>query len=277
MDNVQYIEISKLQPFPDNPFKVVENDDFNALVESVREFGILTPIIVRKCSEGKYEVVSGHRRMKACAKAGIEKIPAFVRSMSRNEAIITLVDSNIQRENILPSEKAFGYKMKLEAIKHQGKTSPQLAGKLSATIVGEADGISKDQVWRYIRLTNLNPKLLQMVDDKRIAISPAVELSYLKEDEQIHLIEAIESEDCTPSHSQAIRLKAMSRDGVLTQQDILKVISEIKPNQHEQVRLKTDSIKRYFPKNYNTKQMENTIIKLLEQWQRKRQQSREER
>ena len=277
MDNIQYIEISKLQPFPDNPFKVVENDDFNALAESVREFGILTPIIVRKCPEGKYEVVSGHRRIKACEKAGIEKVPAFVRSMSRNEAIITLVDSNIQRENILPSEKAFAYKMKLEAIKHQGRTSPQLAGKLSATIVGEADGISKDQVWRYIRLTNLNPKLLQMVDDKQIAISPAVELSYLKKEEQIYLIEIIEREECTPSHSQAIRLKSMSRDGILTQTAILKVMSEIKPNQHEQVRLKKDNIKRYFPKNYTVNQMEHIILKLLEQWQRKRQKNREER
>lgn len=277
MDNIQYIEISKLHPFPDNPFKVVENDDFNALAESVREFGILTPIIVRKCPEGKYEVVSGHRRIKACEKAGIEKVPAFVRSMSRNEAIITLVDSNIQRENILPSEKAFAYKMKLEAIKHQGRTSPQLAGKLSATIVGEADGISKDQVWRYIRLTNLNPKLLQMVDDKQIAMSPAVELSYLKKDEQTHLLEIIESEECTPSHSQAIRLKSMSRDGTLDVEAIERVMREIKPNQHEQVRLKKDNIKRYFPKNYTVNQMEHIILKLLEQWQRKRQKNREER
>ena len=241
-----------------------ENVSADMLVESVRTYGILSPLLARPKGEG-YELVSGHRRRLAAQKLGLPTVPVLVREMTDDEAVILMVDSNLQRENLLPSEKAFAYKMKLEAMKHQGKsTSVQLAPKLTTEQIGYEAGISKDVVKRYIRLTNLVPPLLQMVDDGRIAFSPAVELSYLTRDEQAELWDLIGREDATASLSQALRIKQLSRAAKLTPEVLYAILTEEKPNQKEQIRIKTESLRKYFPRNYSAQQMEREIIKLLE-------------
>lgn len=255
----------KLSPFAKHPYQVREDAAMDELVESVRTYGILSPLLARPKGEG-YELVSGHRRRLAAQKLGLSTVPVLVREMTDDEAVILMVDSNLQRENLLPSEKAFAYKMKLEAMKHQGKaTSRQVVGKLeSADEVGQVNGESGRTIQRYIRLTNLVPPLLQMVDDGRIAFSPAVELSYLTRDEQAELWDLIGREDATPSLSQALRMKQLSREAKLTPEVLYAILTEEKPNQKEQVRIKTESLRKYFPRNYSAQQMEREIIKLLE-------------
>ena len=255
----------KLSPFAKHPYQVREDAAMDELVESVRTYGILSPLLARPKGEG-YELVSGHRRRLAAQKLGLPTVPVLVREMTDDEAVILMVDSNLQRENLLPSEKAFAYRMKLEAMKHQGKaTSRQVVGKLeSADEVGQVNGESGRTIQRYIRLTNLVPPLLQMVDDGRIAFSPAVELSYLTRDEQAELWDLIGQEDATPSLSQALRMKQLSREAKLTPEVLYAILTEEKPNQKEQIRIKTESLRKYFPRNYSAQQMEREIIKLLE-------------
>lgn len=262
---IQQLSPNKLMPFQKHPYQVREDAAMDELVESVRTYGILSPLLARPKGEG-YELVSGHRRRLAAQKLGLPTVPVLVREMTDDEAVILMVDSNLQRENLLPSEKAFAYKMKLEAMKHQGKaTSRQVVGKLeSADEVGQGNGESGRTIQRYIRLTNLVPPLLQMVDDGRIAFSPAVELSYLTRDEQAELWDLIGREDATPSLSQAIRMKQLSREGGLTAEKLYAILTEEKPNQKEQVRIKTESLRKYFPRNYSAQQMEREILKLLE-------------
>ena len=266
---VQMLSPAKLSPFEQHPFQVREDESLEELMESIRCYGVLSPLLARPKGEG-YELVSGHRRRLAAQKLGLETVPVLVREMSDDEAVILMVDSNLQREHLLPSEKAFAYKMKLEALKHQGKAAlSQVATKSgrvdTASVIGEQAGESRDQVFRYIRLTNLVPPLLKLVDEGRIAFSPAVELSYLTKEEQAELWDLIEQEDATPSLSQAIRMKQFSRMAKLTPEAIYAIISEEKPNQKEQVRLKTESLKKYFPSHYSTQQMEKAILKLLEE------------
>ena len=254
----------KLTPFAKHPYQVREDAAMDELVESIRVHGVLSPLLARPKGES-YELVSGHRRRLAAQKLGLPTVPVLVREMTDDEAVILMVDSNLQRENLLPSEKAFAYKMKLEAMKHQGRaTSAQVAPKLTTELIGNEVGISKDMVKRYIRLTNLVPPLLQMVDDGRIAFSPAVELSYLTKEEQAELWDLIGQEDATPSLSQAIRMKQLSREAKLTPEVLYAILTEEKPNQKEQVRIKTESLRKYFPRNYSAQQMEREILKLLE-------------
>ena len=255
----------KLSPFAKHPYQVREDAAMDELTESIRVHGILSPLLARPKGEG-YELVSGHRRRLAAQKLGLPTVPVLVREMTDDEAVILMVDSNLQRENLLPSEKAFAYRMKLEAMKHQGKaTSRQVVGKLeSADEVGQVNGESGRTIQRYIRLTSLVPPLLQMVDDGRIAFSPAVELSYLTRDEQAELWNLIGQEDATPSLSQALRMKQLSREAKLTPEVLYAILTEEKPNQKEQVRIKTESLRKYFPRNYSAQQMEREIIKLLE-------------
>lgn len=254
----------KLTPFAKHPYRVQEDAAMDELVESVRTHGILSPLLARPKGEG-YELVSGHRRRLAAQKLGLPTVPVLVREMTDDEAVILMVDSNLQRENLLPSEKAFAYKMKLEAIKHQGKaTSGQLVQKFSVEKVADEANENYKTVQRYIRLTNLVPPLLQMVDDGRIAFSPAVELSYLTRDEQAELWNLIGREDATPSLSQALRMKQLSREAKLTPEVLYAILTEEKPNQKEQIRIKTESLRKYFPRNYSAQQMEREIIKLLE-------------
>ena len=255
----------KLSPFAKHPYRVREDAAMDELTESIRVHGVLSPLLARPKGEG-CELVSGHRRRLAAQKLGLPTVPVLVREMTDDEAVILMVDSNLQRENLLPSEKAFAYKMKLEAMKHQGKaTSRQVVGKLeSADEVGQVNGESGRTIQRYIRLTNLAPPLLQMVDDGRIAFSPAVELSYLTRDEQAELWDLIGREDATPSLSQALRMKQLSREAKLTPEVLYAILTEEKPNQKEQIRIKTDSLRKYFPRNYSAQQMEREIIKLLE-------------
>ena len=276
---IQAIALSDLYAFPEHPFKVVENEELQELAESITAYGVISPLVVRPREAGGYEIISGHRRKAACEKAGIDKIPAFVREMDRDTAIIALVDSNLHREHILPSEKANAYKMKLEAIKRQGKrndlTSRQVVGKSeSADIVGAQTEESGRQVQRYIRLTKLIPPILEMVDNSLIAFSPAVELSYLSEKEQADLLETMESEEATPSLSQAQRMKKLSADEKLDMDTVFEIMTEEKANQKEQIKLKKESIKRFFPKGYTVQQMEKVILRLLESWQRKRELNR---
>lgn len=281
MKNITYIEIEKLKPFENHPYKVVENEEMNNLTQSIKENGILSPFIVRPIENGEYEIVSGHRRLFAGKQAGLTKIPAIVCEMDRDTAAITLVDSNLHRENILPSEKAFAYKLKAEALSHQGKrtdlTLEQVAPKLSTETIGESENISKDTVKRYVRLTNLLPKLLEFVDEGRIAFTPAVELSYLNDIEQQDLIEIIESEDCTPSLSQAVRMKKLSQQGLLTDDKILEIMSEEKANQKERIKIPTERVRKFFPQSYSTSQIEEAIIKLCETHYRKKQRQQQER
>ena len=263
----EYLPIDKLKPFENHPFQVKDDDEMDQLVFSVLTQGLLTPITVRATDTDEYEVISGHRRLQACQKAGIETVPALIYSMDRDAAIIAIVDSNLHRERLLPSEKAHAYKMKLEAIKHQGKASRQVVGKLeSADLI--ADNESGRQVQRYIRLTNLIPEILQMVDQGRIALTPAVELSYLKESEQRDLLETMESEDCTPSLSQSQQLKRMSQSGELDMDKIFGLMQQPKANQEEKLRFDMKDIRRYFPKNYTTEKIQQTILRLLEKYEK---------
>lgn len=275
-ETIKNINIDLLIPFENHPFKKREGIEKEELAESVKENGLLEPIIVRSFSAGTYEIISGHRRVEVCKELGIQTVPAIFRDMTKDEAVIAMVDSNLQREHLLPSEKAFAYKMKLEALKHQGKTtSRQLVGKLeSADKISESE--SGRQVQRYIRLTHLIPELLKLVDEERIAFTPAVELSYLPENEQKILFEEIEYADATPSLSQAQRLRKYSEQGRLSIDTIFAVLSEEKPNQKEQVKFKTEDIRKYFPKSYTSLDMQKTIISLLEKWQRQRERNRGE-
>ena len=271
------ISIEKLHPFEGHPYKVLDNKEMEALTESIHAEGILSPLIVRPL-EGTdgYEVISGHRRLHAAQRAGLSEIPALVYETSREEAAIMLVDSNLHREHILPSEKAFAYKLKMEAMKHQGRTSPQVGEKLvTAEKVGADGGDSKNQVLRYVRLTHLIPELLQLVDDGRIALTPAVELSYLPEKAQTCLLEEMRRNDCTPSLSQAIRMKKLYQAGRLSPEDISTIMQEEKANQQEKVSFKTGDLRKFFPKSYSAAQMQETILKLLSEYQRKRQRAAE--
>lgn len=279
LERVKDIPLTELHPFKDHPFKIQNDDEMKRLIESIQKFGTLTPALARPLPEGGYELISGHRRLAACQVLGIETMPVIVRDMSDDEAVIAMVDANLQREHILPSEKAFAYKMKLDAIKHQGITSSQLGTKLirSDEKVAMDAGESRNQVQRYIRLTYLIPELLEMVDDGKIAFNPAVEISYLEQSEQRVLLNAMELNDCTPSHAQSIRLKKLSQDGVLNEQTIYDILAEQKPNQQEQYKFKREDIRKYFPKSYTDKQVCDTVIKLLEQWQRRRERDRDSR
>ena len=265
------ISIDKLHPFENHPYKVQDNEEMEALAESIKGHGIVSPVIVRPLENttDEYEIISGHRRVMASRKAGITEVPALVVSLDRDAAAIVLVDSNLHRAHILPSEKAYAYKMKLDAMKHQGwrsdLTSNQLGGKLeTADLVGAETGDSKNQVRRYIRLTNLIPEILQYVDDGRISFTPAVELSYLNEQEQQDLLEQIEQSDCTPSLSQACRFKKISQGEGLTPEVIAEIMEEEKANQKERVKIPTEKLRKYFPKNYTVQQIKDEIIKLCE-------------
>ncbi len=264
----EFLPIEKLRPFDGHPFQVKDDAEMDQLVFSVLTQGLLTPITVRATDTDEYEVISGHRRLRACQKAGIETVPALIYSMDRDAAIIALVDSNLHREHLLPSEKAHAYKMKMEAISHQG-TSCQLGTKLrSDELIGSSTGESARQVQRYIRLTNLIPEILQMVDQGKIALTPAVELSYLKESEQRDLLETMESEDCTPSLSQSQQLKKLSQSGELDMDRIFELMRQPKANQEEKLRFDLKEIRRYFPKNYSTERIHQTILRLLEKYER---------
>ena len=273
------IPLTELHPFKDHPFKVIDNEAMFDTTESVKQYGVLVPAIARPRDEGGYELVAGHRRKRACELAELETMPVIVRSLDDDAAIIIMVDSNLQRENILPSERAFAYKMKLEAMKRQaGRPSKEngsqvgnnLLGKKSSDILAEQIGESKKQIYRYIRLTHLIPELLSMVDEKKIAFNPAVELSFLKNEEQADLLEAMDMEQATPSLSQAQRLKKFSNEGKLSLEVMSAIMSEEKKGDLDKVTLTGDKLKRYFPKSYTPKQMEETIIKLLEGWHKKR-------
>lgn len=273
-EKVQNIPISEIDDFPDHPFHMAEGDEMTEMVNSIKAHGILTPAIVRKKEDGRYELVSGHRRKRASELAGLTTLPVIVKDMSRDEAVIFMVDANLQREHILPSEKAFAYKMKMEAMSHQGKaTCGQVGHKSRETI---SDSESGRQIQRYIRLTELIPELLQMVDEKKIALNPAVELSYLSKEEQRPLYETMLQEERTPSFSQAQRMKKLSQESGLDERTMERILAEDKPNQREQIRLSASRIDRFFPKGYTPKQKEDTIIKLLADWQRKRERYKNE-
>lgn len=267
------ISIEKLHPFEGHPYKVLDNEEMEALTESIHAEGILSPLIVRPL-EGTdgYEVISGHRRLHAAQKARLSEVPALVHEISREEAAIVLVDSNLHREHILPSEKAFAYKLKMEALKHRGITCGQVGHKSRDSLTDDDSG---RQVQRYIRLTHLIPELLQLVDDGRIALTPAVELSYLPEKAQTCLLEEIRRNDCTPSLSQAIRMKKLYQTGSLSPEDISTIMQEEKANQQEKVSFKTGDLRKFFPKSYSAAQMQETILKLLSEYQRKRQRAAE--
>ena len=270
----EYLPISKLHPFEGHPFKVTDNEEMDQLVWSVLTQGLLTPLVVRPLENGEYEVISGHRRLHACKKAGIETVPALITDMNRDAATIALVDSNLHREKILPSEKAFAYKMKLEAMNRQGQrtdlTSAQVGRKLeTAEIIGEQSGESRNQVRRYIRLTNLIPSILQMVDEGKIALTPAVELSYLTEWEQRDLLETMESEDCTPSLSQAIQMKALSQSGQLDMDTIFHIMTQPKANQQEKISFKVSELRDFFPRHYTAAQMMQEIKLALKERQQR--------
>ena len=269
------LRTDKLYPFAGHPFKVQDDADMEELVESIRTHGVLTPLLVRPAKPGTYEVISGHRRLYACKKLGIETVPTLICTLEREDAIIALVDSNLHREKLLPSEKAFAYKMKADALNHRGQrtdlTLVQVAPKLATELIAEDAGTSKDTVKRYIRLTNLIPGILEKVDEGKIALTPAVELSYLTETEQANLLETMESEDCTPSLSQAIALKQSSQRGNLTMDRIFTIMTQPKANQREKISFRTDEVRKFFPKDYTPAQMQAVILKLLDEYQRKRQ------
>ena len=261
----EFLPIDKLRPFENHPFRVKDDAEMEQLVFSVLTQGLLTPIVVRKTDTEEYEVISGHRRLRACQKAGIETVPALIYSMDRDAAIIALVDSNLHREHLLPSEKAFAYKMKMEAMSHQGRTCGQVGHKSRDFLSNDESG---RQIQRYIRLTYLIPEILQMVDEKKIALTPAVELSYLTESEQRDLLETMESEDCTPSLSQSQQLKKLSQSGALDMDQILELLQQPKANQEEKLRFDMKDIRHYFPKNYTTERIQKTILQLLEKFER---------
>ena len=267
----EYLPIEKLRPFDGHPFKVTDNEEMDQLTWSILTQGLLTPLVVRPLPNDEYEVISGHRRLYACKKAGIEKVPALITEMDRDAAAIALVDSNLHREKILPSEKAYAYKLKMEALSRQGYrtdlTSRQVVGKLeTADMI--ADNESGRQVQRYIRLTNLIPGILQMVDESKIALTPAVELSYLTDTEQADLLETMESEDCTPSLSQAQQLKQLSQAGQLDMDKIFNLLREPKANQQEKIIFRVEELRKFFPKNYSTLRIQETILRILRDYQR---------
>ncbi|MCD8322941.1 MAG: ParB/RepB/Spo0J family partition protein [Oscillospiraceae bacterium] len=279
-EQVQQIPISELHPFEGHPFRVVDDEAMTRTVESISQFGVISPLLVRPDPDGGYEIISGHRRCHAAEQVGLETLPVIVREMDDDEAIIAMVDSNLQRETILPSERAWAYKMKLDAMKHQGArtdlTSVQVAqkspGKTSRQLLGEQVGQSQDQIRRYVRLTNLIPELMDMVDEKKIAFNPAVELSYLSRDEQSHLLEAMDYAQATPSLSQAQRLKKLSQLKQCSPEAMEVLMDEVKKEElAPTVTLPTELLRKYFPKSYTPKQMEDTIIRLLDQWQKSRQ------
>ena len=279
-EQVRQIPIGELFPFKNHPFKVLDDDSMSDTVESVKQYGVLSPLIARPRPKGGYEIISGHRRQHAAELAGLETLPVIVREMSDDAAVILMVDSNLQREHILPSERAFAYKMKLDAIKNQGArsdlTSPQVASKFrSDDEVAKGQGISGDTVRRFIRLTNLIPELLDMVDNKTVSFNPAVELSYLSPEQQQEVIRAMDDTQNFPSVSQAKRIKKLVQDGTFTTETVVAIMGEEKKSELDTVTIKNDTLRKYFPRSYTPKQMEDTIIKLLEQWQKKRQHSEE--
>ena len=278
LERVKNIPLDELHPFKNHPFKILNNEEMERMIGSIRKVGTITPALARPLPDGGYELISGHRRLAACQVLGIETMPVIVREMSDDEAVIAMVDANLQRETILPSEKAFAYKMKLEAIKHQGVTSRQLGEKLlSVTLVSTDSDDSERQIQSYIRLTYLIPELLSMVDDNKIAFNPAVEISYLDRDEQITLLDAINMNDCTPSHAQSIRLKKLSQEGLINREAIYSILSEEKPNQKEQIKLPRDELCKYFPQNYSDEQIKRDILKGLELLKRQRERNRDAR
>lgn len=273
--NPKEIPIEQLHPFQNHPYKVLDNEEMETLTESIRAEGILSPLIIRPIDgTEEYEVISGHRRLYAAQKAGLSNVPAFVYEMNREEAAILLVDSNLHREHILPSEKAFAYKLKMNALSHQG-TSRQIGDKLSVTKISEAGTDSERQVHRYIRLTELSPELLQLVDNGRIALTPAVELSYLSQDEQAALLEAIQSEDATPSLSQAQQMRKLSQSGKLDADQVLQIMCQPKSNQVEKISLNYGQLRKFFPKSYTPKEIQAVILKLVEADYRRRQRAME--
>lgn len=272
-NTVKNIPTNKIYPFEGHPFKVQDNEEMNALIESIQEQGILSPLIVRpkENTEDEYEIVSGHRRFRAAVKAGIKEVPALIVPLDRDAAAIAVVDSNLHREHLLPSEKSFAYKLKMEALRHQGKTLSQVATKSdSAVEIGKASNESRDTVFRYIRLTNLITPILDMVDDGRIAFTPAVELSYLLPEEQRDLLSEIQYNDCTPNLSQAQRIKELSVQGFFTKERLSAIMCEEKANQKERLKIPVERVRKFFPKNYTTAQMEDEIIKMCEVRYRKR-------
>ncbi|MBS6698574.1 MAG: ParB/RepB/Spo0J family partition protein [Faecalibacterium prausnitzii] len=279
-EHVQQIPIDALHPFTNHPFKVLDDEAMTRTVESIAQYGVLAPLIARPRPDGDgYEIISGHRRQYAAKLAGLDTLPVIVRQMSDDAAVILMVDSNLQREHILPSERAFAYKMKLDAIKNQGArsdlTSTQVAQKLSIEKVGDDAGVSKDTIRRFIRLTNLIPELLDMVDEKKISFNPAVELSYLDESQQREFLEAMDGTQNAPSVSQAQQLKKMAQCGEFTYEKAFDILGKEKKSEQDTVTIKNDILRKYFPRSYTPKQMEDTIIKLLEQWQRKQQRQNE--
>ena len=280
MDRVQKIPIQDLIPFKDHPFRVVEDESMLRTTESISMFGVLTPLIARPAEDGKFEIISGHRRAHAAAAVGLTEVPVIVRDMDDDVAKILVVDSNLQRENILPSERAFAYKMKMEAMTHQGQrtdllereTSTQLVPRLrSNEVIGAQNNQSRETVRRFIRLTNLIPELLDMLDHKKISFNPAVELSYLKPEEQRNLIEAMDFTQAAPSLSQAMRLKKLSQEGACKLEDMCEILGEVKKGDLERVAFKSEQLRKFFPKSYTPRQMSDVILKLLDQWQKKRQ------
>ena len=283
MKNMQKLDVTKLKEFENHPYKLKHDDEMEMLIESIKEHGILSPIIVRPLENGEYEIISGHRRLFASKRAGLTEVPALVVEMDRDNAAIALVDSNLHRDNISPSEKAFAYKLKMEAMSRQGYRSDLTSGQVvpksddnrTSAEIGEAYGESYKTVQRYIRLTNLHPKLLEYVDEGRIAFTPAVELSYLNDIEQQDLIQTIESEDCTPSLSQAVRMKKLSQAGELDDDKIFEIMSEEKANQKERIKIPAEKLRKYFPRDFSASQIEDAIIKMCEAQYRKKQQQKE--
>lgn len=281
-ERVQEIPLDQLKPFKNHPFKVRDDQRMLDTADSIREYGVLVPAIARPDPNGGYELISGHRRKRGCEMAGLQTMPVIIRDLDDDAAVLVMVDSNIQREELLPSERAFAYRMKLEAVervkgrpKKVGQVVPDFQGKRSTEIVADGTGESYKQVQRYIRLTELIPELLDMVDERKLAFNPAVEVSYLKQDEQRMLLEAMDAEQTTPSLSQAQRLKKFSQEGRLTEETMSAIMSEEKKSDMDKVTLRSDTLRRYFPKSYTPKQMEQTIIKLLDVWQKQRQKNQE--
>ena len=272
----EQLQIDKLYPFKGHPFKVLDNEEMDQFVESILTQGVLTPLVVRPLDSGEYEVISGHRRLHACKKAELETVPALVMDMDRDAAAIALVDSNLHREHILPSEKAFAYKLKMDAMRHQG-ASGQVGQKWTRDSIAEGTDDSSRQIHRYIRLTNLIPGILQMVDDGKIALTPAVEISYLTKQEQIDLLETMECEDCTPSLSQAMQMKQLSQAGELDMDTIFEILTQLKPNQQEKISFRVSELRSYFPRSYTASQMTRDILKGLELLRQRREQNRDSR
>lgn len=279
LERVHNIPLEELHPFKNHPFKIQSGEEMDRMIESIRKVGAITPALARPLEDGGFELISGHRRLAACQVLGLKTMPVIVREMTDDEAVIAMVDANLQRETILPSEKAFAYRMKLEAIKHQGRSTSRQVGEnmLSVTKLSNDNEESERQIHRYIRLTYLIPELLTKVDEGKIAFSPAVEISFLTEDEQRILLDAIELNDCTPSHAQSIRLKKLSQDCVLTKDQIYEIMSEEKPNQQEHLRFRREDFNGYFPKSYTEQQIKKDILKGLELLHRHRQRNRDAR